>query len=72
MAASINIKQGPGARFAHVMVPSSVLYIKYLHALAGDGKLQVPSSATFSLADVKKAFEQIETKHTTSKVVIVP
>ncbi|AWM32351.1 zinc-binding dehydrogenase [Hymenobacter nivis] len=54
------------------MAPSSVLDINYLHAPAGDGKLQVPVSATFSLAGVKKAFEQIETKHTTGKVVIVP
>ncbi len=54
------------------MAQPSVPDLAHLRALADAGKLQVPVSATFPLADVKKAFEQIETKHTTGKIVIVP
>ena len=61
----------PGVHFAHVMAQPSVPDLDHLRALADSGKLKVPVSATFPLADVKKAFEQIETKHTTGKVVII-
>ncbi|TPG65888.1 NADP-dependent oxidoreductase [Hymenobacter nivis] len=63
---------GPGVRFQHVMAQPSVPDLDHLRDLADAGKLQVPVAQTFALADVKKAFEQIETKHTTGKVVIVP
>ncbi|MGI4866060.1 MAG: zinc-binding dehydrogenase [Janthinobacterium lividum] len=58
--------------FQHVMAQPSVPDLDYLRELADSGKLKVPVAQTFALADVKKAFEQIETKHTTGKVVIVP
>ncbi|WP_233635621.1 zinc-binding dehydrogenase [Hymenobacter setariae] len=61
-----------GVRFQHVMTQPSVPDLDFLRELADSGKLEVPVSATFALADVKQAFEQIETKHTTGKVVIVP
>jgi len=62
----------PGVRFQHVMAQPSVPDLDHLRELADAGKLEVPIAATFSLADTRKAFEQIETKHTTGKVVIMP
>lgn len=62
----------PTTHFEHVMAQPSVPDLDYLRELADKGKLQVPVAATFALADVKQAFEQIESKHTTGKVVIVP
>jgi NADPH:quinone reductase-like Zn-dependent oxidoreductase len=61
-----------GVHFAHVMAQPSVPDLDFLRELADSGKLQVPVSATFALADVKQAFKQIETKHTTGKVVLTP
>jgi NADPH:quinone reductase-like Zn-dependent oxidoreductase len=61
-----------GVHFAHVMAQPSVPDLDHLRELAEAGQLQVPIAATFSLAATKKAFEQIESKHTTGKVVIVP
>ncbi|MVN75495.1 zinc-binding dehydrogenase [Hymenobacter sp. HMF4947] len=61
-----------GIYFTHVMAQPSVPDLDHLRELADAGQLQVPIAGTFSLADAQKAFEQIETKHTTGKVVIVP
>ena len=61
-----------GVHFQHVMAQPSVPDLDHLRELADTGKLTVPIAATFSLDDVKKAFEQIESHHTTGKVVIVP
>lgn len=57
--------------FQHVMAQPSVPDLDHLRELADVGKLTVPIAATFLLADVRKAFEQIESHHTTGKVVIV-
>jgi len=54
--------------FAQPSVPD----LDHLRALADAGQLTVAVAHTFSLAEVKKAFEQVETKHTAGKVVIVP
>ena len=54
------------------MAQPSVPDLDYLRELADGGQLKVPVASTFSLADTRKAFEQIETKHTTGKVVIIP
>jgi NADPH:quinone reductase-like Zn-dependent oxidoreductase len=62
----------PTTHFEHVMAQPSVPDLDFLRELADSGKLQVPVSATFALADIKQAFEQIESKHTTGKVVVVP
>ena len=67
-----NLSLPAGVRFQHVMAQPSVPDLDHLRELADSGKLKVPVAQTFALADVKKAFEQIETKHTTGKVVIVP
>ena len=67
-----SLKLPAGVHFAHVMAQPSVPDLNHLSELADAGKFHVPIAATFSLTDVKKAFEQIETKHTTGKVVIVP
>ncbi len=56
----------------YVFGQCSVPDLDRLRELADAGKLTVAVAQTFPLADVKKAFEQIETKHTTGKVVIVP
>jgi NADPH:quinone reductase-like Zn-dependent oxidoreductase len=66
------LKLPAGVQFAHVMAQPSVPDLDHLRELAEAGQLQVPISATFSLADTQKAFAQIESKHTTGKVVIVP
>jgi NADPH:quinone reductase-like Zn-dependent oxidoreductase len=66
------LKLPAGVHFEHVMAQPSVPDLDHLRELADSGKLQVPVAATFPLAEIKKAFEQIETKHTTGKVVIVP
>jgi NADPH:quinone reductase-like Zn-dependent oxidoreductase len=61
-----------GIHFQHVMAQPSVSDLDYLRELANTGKLTVPIAATFSLDATQKAFEQIETHHTTGKVVIIP
>jgi NADPH:quinone reductase-like Zn-dependent oxidoreductase len=61
-----------GVHFAHIMAQPSVPNLDHMRELADAGKLHLPIASTFSLADTQKAFEQIETKHTTGKVVIVP
>ena len=66
------LKLPVGVRFQHVMAQPSVPDLNHLRELADAGQLVVPVAATFSLADTKHAFEQIESKHTTGKVVIVP
>ncbi len=67
-----NLSLAPGIRFAHMMAQPSVPDLDHLRELADAGRLRVRVLATFPLADVKKAFEQIESKHTTGKVVIMP
>jgi NADPH:quinone reductase-like Zn-dependent oxidoreductase len=67
-----NLNLPPGVHFQHVMAQPSVPDLDHLRELADVGKLRVPIAATFSLDDTRKAFEQIETHHTTGKVVIVP
>jgi NADPH:quinone reductase-like Zn-dependent oxidoreductase len=61
-----------GVHFAHIMTQPSVPDLDHLRELADAGKLKMPIASTFPLADTQKAFKQIETKHTTGKVVIVP
>ncbi|RZL07912.1 MAG: NADP-dependent oxidoreductase [Hymenobacter sp.] len=67
-----NLALPAGVHFQHVMAQPSVPDLDHLRELADAGKLKVPVAQTFALADIKQAFEQIETKHTTGKVVIVP
>jgi NADPH:quinone reductase-like Zn-dependent oxidoreductase len=67
-----NLALPAGVHFQHMMAQPSIPDLDHLRELADAGKLTVPIAATFSLDDVKKAFEQIESHHTTGKVVIVP
>ncbi len=67
-----NLQLPAGVHFEHVMAQPSVPDLDHLRELADTGQLTVPIAATFSLDETKKAFEQIETHHTTGKVVIVP
>jgi NADPH:quinone reductase-like Zn-dependent oxidoreductase len=67
-----NLALPAGVRFQHVMAQPSLADLDHLRELADAGKLTVPITATFPLDDVKKAFEQIESHHTTGKVVIIP
>jgi len=67
-----NLPLPAGVHFQHVMAQPSVADLDHLRGLADAGKLTVPIVATFSLDNTKQAFEQIETHHTTGKVVIVP
>ena len=66
------LKLPRGVCFVHVMAQPSVPDLDHLRELAEASQLKVPVSATFPLTETKKAFEQIESKHTTGKVVIVP
>ena len=61
-----------GVRFVHSLTRASIPDLDYLRALAEAGHLRVPIAATFPLAEVRQAFERVESKHTTGKVVLVP
>ena len=61
----------PKINFEYVFVSPNVRQLDDLREIAEAGHLRVPIAATFSLAEAHKAFEQIETHHTTGKVVIV-
>jgi NADPH:quinone reductase-like Zn-dependent oxidoreductase len=43
-----------------------------LAGLVAEGKLDVPIAATFSLADVRAAFAELELGHTRGKIVLLP
>ena len=62
----------PNINFQYVFVEPNSHELSILAGLADAGKLKVQVSQTFSLAETGKAFEQIETHHTTGKIVIVP
>jgi len=61
-----------GVRFVHSLTRASIPDLDYLRELAEAGQLRVPIAATFPLAEVRQAFERVESKHTTGKVVLVP
>jgi len=67
-----NLSLPAGVHFEHVMAQPSVADLDHLRELADAGKLTVPIAATFALDEVREAFEQIETHHTTGKVVVIP
>ena len=59
-------------QFQYVFVEPNATELAQLCQLAEVGKLQVPVSERYSLENAAQAFEQIETHHTTGKIVIVP
>jgi len=72
----INAGQKPdvpaGVPVAYIFAQPSVPDLDHLRELADAGKLTVFVAQTYPLADVRQAFAQLETKHTTGKVVLVP
>jgi len=58
--------------FQYVFVEPNATELAQLCKLAEEGKLHVPVKQKYSLDNAVEAFKQIETHHTTGKVVIVP
>ena len=61
-----------GVTFTHLIAQASVPDLDRLRELAEAGHLRVPIARTFPLADIRPAFEQMESRHTTGKIVIIP
>lgn len=61
-----------GINFEYVFVEPNSSQLNYLRELADSGKLQVPVSKAYTLNETAEAFRQIETQHTTGKIIIVP
>lgn len=55
-----------------VFVEPNSLQLEHLRQLVENGKVRVKVSHTYSLEKADKALEQIQTLHTTGKIVIVP
>lgn len=61
-----------GINFEYVFVEPNSTQLNHLRELADSGKLKVPVSQTFTLEETQEAFAQIETHHTTGKIIITP
>ncbi len=62
----------PSLHFEYVFVEPNSLQLDHLRELTETGQLKVHVGQTFTLAQTVEAFKQIETHHTTGKIVIVP
>ncbi|QMU28085.1 NADP-dependent oxidoreductase [Adhaeribacter radiodurans] len=62
----------PAIDFQYVFVEPNSTQLDHLRELADNGQLKVHVSQTYSLDQTVDAFNQIQTKHTTGKIVIVP
>ncbi len=62
----------PGIDFEYVFVEPDSGQLDHLRELTESGKLCVKVSETYSLEETEDALRQIETLHTTGKIVIVP
>ncbi|WP_211240602.1 zinc-binding dehydrogenase [Adhaeribacter aquaticus] len=62
----------PGINFKYVYVEPNSRQLEELAQLADSGKLQVPIGHQFSLDNAAQALAQIETHHTTGKIIIIP
>lgn len=58
--------------FHYVFVEPNARQLEHLRELAGSGKLKAHISNTYSLEGTAEAMQQIQTLHTTGKIVIVP
>jgi NADPH:quinone reductase-like Zn-dependent oxidoreductase len=58
--------------FQYVFVEPNATQLAHLCQLAEEGKLHVHISQQFNLENAAEAFKQIETHHTTGKIIIVP
>ncbi|MFD3002695.1 NADP-dependent oxidoreductase [Pontibacter toksunensis] len=61
-----------GINFQYVFVEPNAHQLEHLRELAESGKLKVHVSNTYSLEETAEAMQQIQTLHTTGKIVIVP
>lgn len=63
-----------GVQFTHLFARLSIPDLEHLRDLAEAGHLQVPIAHTFplTLASLRQAFEQMVSKRTVGKIVIVP
>ncbi|GAB3811876.1 hypothetical protein GCM10028895_02390 [Pontibacter rugosus] len=61
-----------GIDFTYVFVEPNSSQLDRLRELADAGKLKVLVSQTYTLQEAAEAMKQIETKHTTGKIVIIP
>lgn len=57
--------------FHYVFVEPNATQLSHLRELADEGQLKVPVSKTYSLNETAEAMRQIESHHTTGKIVIV-
>jgi 2-desacetyl-2-hydroxyethyl bacteriochlorophyllide A dehydrogenase len=62
----------PDIDFQFVFVEPNALQLDHLRELAEAGKLKVHISKTYSLDEAAEALKQIQSLHTTGKIVIVP
>lgn len=62
----------PGIDFSYVFVEPNSSQLDHLREMAEDGQLKVHVSKTYSLDETAEAMKQIQTLHTTGKIVIVP
>lgn len=58
--------------FEFVFVEPNAKQLEHLRELVEDGKLKVDVRKTFSLDEASEALEQIQSLHTTGKIVVVP
>lgn len=62
----------PDIHFQYVFVEPNARQLEHLRELTEEGKLKVHISKTYSLNDAAEALKQIQTLHTTGKIVILP
>ncbi len=64
--------QEVGAKTAGSADASSPEILQEMAELIARGKIELPIAATYPLAEVREAFEQIEERHTLGKIVLIP
>lgn len=62
----------PDINFEYVFVEPNASQLDHMRELTDAGRLQVHVSGTYSLDEAADALKQIQTAHTTGKIVIVP
>lgn len=62
----------PQIDFTYVFVEPNTQQLDHLRELTEAGKMRVPVSQTYSLQETVEAMKQIQTTHTTGKIVIMP
>ncbi|MEX2592294.1 MAG: NADP-dependent oxidoreductase [Anditalea sp.] len=62
----------PGIKFTFVFAEPNARQLDHLRELAEMGKIKVPISRTYPLKETAEALRQIQSLHTTGKIIIVP